>query len=75
MRNLNHKYYLYAIGLFIVTSITAWNTISELFNLPQAQYKHVLAAFVLFLTLRWALFPSYRAINHKFGGDHEHPNH
>lgn len=78
MRNLNHKYYLYAIGLFVVTSIAAlwsWNTISELFNLSQAQYKHVLAAFFLLLILRWTLSPRDRGMRHKFAGDREHPTH
>lgn len=63
MRNLNYKHYLYAIGLFLlalVTGLWSWNTLSELFNLPQAQYKHVLAAFFILLILRWELSPSHR---------------
>jgi uncharacterized membrane protein len=63
MRNLNHKHYLYAIGLFLlalVTGLWSWNTLSELFNLPQAQYKHVLAAFFILLILRWGCSPSHR---------------
>ena len=78
MRNLNHKHFLYVIGLLLVASVAglwSWNTISELFNLPQAQYKHILATFVLLLILRWGLSPGHGAINLKFGADHEHPNH
>lgn len=78
MRNLNYKYILYAIGLFLLASVTAlwsWNTISELFDMPQAQYKHALAAFFLLLILKWALSPSHRVVNRMFGGNHEYPNH
>ena len=66
MPNLNYKHYLYAIGMFAVVSVMAlwsWNTISELFNLPQAHYKHVVAAFFLLLILRWGLSPGHSVVN------------
>lgn len=78
MRNLDQKYYLYAIGLFILASVAglwSWNTLAELFSLPQAHYRHVLAAFVLLLILRQGLSPGHRTVRLKFGGDHEHPDH
>jgi hypothetical protein len=58
MRNSAHKQYLIAAGLFLLASVAAlwsWNTLSELFSLPQAQYRHALAALVLLLVIRWSL--------------------
>ena len=68
MRNVNHKGYIYAIALFVLASIAglwSWNTLSELFNLPPAEYKHVLAAFILLLILKWAFPPSHRDVVRK----------
>ena len=73
MRKINYKHFLYVTGLLLfasVTSLWSWNTISELFNLPHAQYKHVLAAFFLLLILRWGLAPRHRIANRIFGGNH-----
>ena len=75
MRNLNHNRYLYAIGLFVLASIAglwSWNTLSVLFSFPLAEYKHVLAAFILLLILKWSLSPSHRNVDHKirWGCDH-----
>ncbi len=56
----NHKHYLRAAALFVLVSVMAlwsWNTISELWGLPHAQYKHVVAAFILLLTIRWSIRP------------------
>ena len=78
MRNINHKHLLYVIGLFILASVAglwSWNTISELFNLPHAQYKHVLAAFFMLLILKWGLTPRHRMANWEFGRDHKHTSH
>ena len=64
MRNINHRYYLYAIGAFLLAAIAglwSWNTLSELFSLPQAQFKHAVAAFFLLVILRWTLFPRHRS--------------
>jgi len=69
MRNLNHKRYLYAVGLYVLASIAglwSWNTLSGLFNLPQAQYRHVLAASFLLLILKWVLFLDRRTIDRAF---------
>lgn len=66
MRNINHKHFLYVIGLLILASVAglwSWNTIPGLFNLPHAQYKHALAAFSLLLIVKWGLSPSHRAVN------------
>lgn len=63
MRNINYKYLCYTACLFLLMSVAglwSWNTISELFNWPQAQYKHVLAAFVLLLILKWSLYSDHR---------------
>lgn len=78
MRNLSHKQYFYAIGLFLLATIAglwSWNTLSELFNFPQAQYKHVLAAFILLLILKFGLSSNHRPINRVFGGNHENSDH
>lgn len=78
MHNLSHKQYFYAIGLFLLATIAglwSWNTLSELFNFPQAQYKHVLAAFILLLILKLGLTSNLRSINCVFGGNYENSNH
>jgi len=78
MRNLNHKQYFYAIGVFLLATIVglwSWNTMSELFNFPQAQYKHVLAAFILLVILKHGLSSNHRPITRVFGGSHENSNH
>lgn len=77
MQNFNHKHFLYAVGLFLLASVVAlwsWNTLSELFHLPQAQYRHAIAALFLILILRWGLSQIHYATNRIFGGNHEHPN-
>jgi hypothetical protein len=43
---------------FVVTTVFglwAWNTLSELYSGPVAQYKHVVAALILLAILRWPL--------------------
>jgi hypothetical protein len=78
MRNLKHKHFLYVIGLFLLASVAglwSWNTLSELFNFPQAQYRHALAASFVLLVLKWGLFPGHRTANCLLGRNHEHPNH
>jgi len=76
MHNTNHAKYLYIISLFLLATIAAywaWNSLSELFNLPQVGYKHVLAAFILLGILKWGFF-SNNQFNHA-GLDHEKTNH
>lgn len=78
MRNLSHKQYFYAIGLFLLATIAGlwtWNTLSEIFNLPQAQYKHVLAAFILIIIVKFGFSSNHRTINRVFGGNHENLHH
>lgn len=44
MYNPGYKHYFYAVGLFLLASVAAlwsWNTLSELFNLPQAVEEDV----------------------------------
>jgi hypothetical protein len=41
--------------LVTVFGLWAWNTISELYNGPVAQYKHVVAALLLLAILRWPM--------------------
>jgi uncharacterized membrane protein YwzB len=41
-----------AVGVFlllIVVGLWSWNTLSELFNFPHAQYRHAVAAMILLL--------------------------
>ena len=40
-----------------MAGLWSWNTLAELINAPQAQFKHVIAAFILLLSLRWAILP------------------
>jgi hypothetical protein len=48
--------YVCAFILITIFGLWSWNTISELFNGPQAQYKHVIAAISLLLITRIFLF-------------------
>lgn len=78
MRNVNYKYLVYIACLFLLTSVAglwSWNTIAELFNWPEAQYKHVLAAFVLLLILKWSLYPAHRKFYRVFEENHTLHNH
>lgn len=45
------------LGLSMVLGLWSWNTLGDLFGLPVAQFKHVLAATVGVLSLRWILLP------------------
>jgi hypothetical protein len=80
MRNILRKHFFYFIGLFALAAVVglwSWNTLSELFNFPQAQYKHALAALFLLIILRWGLAPGHRRIHRASGsgGSHEHSVH
>lgn len=71
MSNVHLKHVLYAAGLFLMVSICglwAWNTLSELFNWPLVQYKHVLAIFILLLILKWSLFGKHPGFKSFFEG-------
>ncbi len=62
MVNMRLKQCLYTISLFFIASVAAlwsWNTLSELFNWPLAQYKHVLAVFILLTLIRLSLFAKH----------------
>ena len=57
----NHLKFL-AVGavlsvLSMILGLWAWNTLADLFNLPEAQVKHVIAATAIVLLLRWLLVP------------------
>jgi hypothetical protein len=45
--------FCFAFMLVSVLGLWAWNTLSELFNGPVAQYKHIVAALLLLAILRW----------------------
>ncbi|HBV21362.1 MAG TPA: hypothetical protein DEF07_06545 [Nitrosomonas sp.] len=69
------KHILFVICLFSVASVAAlwsWNTLSELFNWPFAQYKHVLAVFILFMIVKWSLFGKHRTWNSFVKGNPDH---
>jgi len=74
MRNPHHKSLAYGIGLLILVSLAglwSWNTLSELFSLPQAQYRHALAALILLLILRRGFSSRRRVARRVFRGRHE----
>ena len=51
-----------AIGGFLLLTVVglwSWNTLSELFNLPHAQYRHAAAAAALLLITGWTLRGSH----------------
>ena len=67
MNTFNYKCVAIRIGAFIVATVTglwSWNTLSALFDGPQAQYKHVLAATFMVLVMKWAL--TNRFIHRKY---------
>jgi hypothetical protein len=78
MHKPNDKHYLHAVALFILATIAglwSWNTLSELFNLPAAQYQHVLAAVLLLLLLKWGRCANRHATCRvSGGGNHENSN-
>ncbi|MEJ2453673.1 MAG: hypothetical protein P8103_05895 [Candidatus Thiodiazotropha sp.] len=54
------KHHLHALGVFLLASVVglwSWNTLSDLFDLPLAQYRHILALLFLALFLKWFLSP------------------
>lgn len=44
-----------AFALLSVVALWSFNTLSELFSWPQAQYKHAIAAIALLFIAKWAL--------------------
>ena len=75
MLNAHLKYILYTIGLFLAASIAglwSWNTLSELFNWPLVQYRHVLAIFILLIIVRWSLFTKHRGFKPLSAGEPGH---
>ena len=61
MKRNRYTLIISAAALLILVPIAglwSWNTLAELFNAPQAQFKHVAAAVVLLLSLRWVLLPN-----------------
>ena len=51
-----------AVGVFLLltfVSLWSWNTLSDLFNLPHAQYQHAVAAMVLLLITGWTFRGSH----------------
>lgn len=62
-----YMHYLYAVAAFVLATIGglwSWNTLSELFGLPHAQYKHILAAGVLLIIFRWSLVNNQKRCRH-----------
>lgn len=55
---------LLAVTLIVTTvfGLWAWNTVSELFSGPVAQYKHIVAALILLAIIRW---PFARTATHR----------
>jgi len=60
MKSLRFKYFVFAgllLGISLVLGLWTWNTLAELFGLPNTQFKHVLAAIVSASLLRWFFLP------------------
>ena len=56
IKQFDWKHASLVIVMLLVTTVFglwAWNTVSELFNGPLAQYKHVVAALILLAIVRW----------------------
>jgi uncharacterized membrane protein YuzA (DUF378 family) len=57
----NFGHVICAIGTVVILTIVglwSWNTLGDLFGLPAAQYRHVIAAIGLLFVLRFSLFHS-----------------
>jgi len=70
MINSRFKHWIYMISVFLAASVAAlwsWNTLSELYSWPLAQFKHVLAVFILLLLIRWSLFAKHHRSNRLSG--------
>jgi uncharacterized membrane protein YuzA (DUF378 family) len=48
---------LAAVATIATIGLWSWNTLAELFGAPEAQFRHVAAAFVLLALLRRSLQP------------------
>ena len=73
MRSIKLKSVFFLFSLYLLASIAglwAWNTLAEVFPLPVAQYRHILAAMVLLLMFKWLL--AWRPSKHRqaTGGRH-----
>ena len=65
-KNLRH--FVIAVGFFVLFTIVglwSWNTLGDLFDLPVAQYKHIVAALGLLLVLKFSLFHSHRRLTRR----------
>lgn len=73
MTRNRHALILSTAALLILVPIAglwSWNTLAELFNAPQAQFKHVIAALVLLLSLRWAVLSGRHGKNGRLARTH-----
>ena len=60
MRSMTLKHALTGAGAFVASSIIAlwsWNTVAGLFEGPQAEFKHAIAALALLVLVRLAILP------------------
>ena len=77
MLNAHLKHFLCATGIFLLASIAclwSWNTLSELFSWPHAQYKHVLALFLLLVIVKWSLFTKHHGFDRLAANNPDHSN-
>jgi len=78
MHNINYKNLFFATGLFLLASMAAlwsWNTLAGLFNLPLAEYRHVIAVFILLYILKWEFTPWHRKTGHLSTSNNEPSSH
>jgi len=64
MKRNKHTYVLSRVvllALVLLAGLWSWNTLAELFNAPHAQFRHMVAALVLLLSLRWVVLPGRHA--------------
>ena len=68
MQHLNFKHILIASGAFFAITIGclwSWNALAELFGGPVAQYKHVIAAALLLVSLRFLVSRRHARVSHR----------
>lgn len=67
MKHTKHRTVLLAVIAAVVVptaSLWSWNIVAELFGGPAAQLKHVVAAAILLIVIRWA-FSSNPGFRHR----------
>ena len=78
MNKLNYKAFLFvlcAIFLALFIGLWSWNTLSELFGGPQAQFKHAVAALGLLLIVKLIFMTRWKRHGRRRNCGRKHVDH